>query len=530
MTTPYEEYIEPRKLHPLTLLYRLFTNIPGLALAFYFVFVEKQSDQFGYLIVALLGLLILVPSIVLNYIFFNFQITPKEIIIRSGIISKRQRSIPLEKIQNVNINQNFIQRILGLVRIGIETAGDLQTEGSLEFVSVHDANEISEIIKNYKFSLIRDKNKDATEGYNDVVQSIEETDKQAKSNVIFELSWRNLIAYGMVRLRPLFLAFGIWIIGMLSQFGIWDNTIDNFVRDNQSYLDSLDVFSLILLIISMVVIIIIMSWIFDIIWTVNEFYKFKLANDDGKLVTSYGFLSKVRVTIPLKKLQQITIFTNPLKQKFNFFTLTLQTAGFGQKSGSNQSVIPLAKFDELLTLSQKIYNFQIPEKFIPISRKAIRRAFVRYAVSILIMFIPLVYWLPNTIWIALGIPFLYYAAYLRWLFRGYAINNEHLIVKQGFWLRKIIIIPLKKMQTLHLKETFFQRRLNLATIYFDNASSAGIADAKIADIDKDDANAIYEEINYHFKQHIGRNMNKIDNENRVGRINSEDSSNIDFND
>jgi putative membrane protein len=217
MTTPYEEYIEPRKLHPLTLVYRLFTNVPGLALAFYFVVVEKQSDQYFYLILALIGLLVLVPSIVLNYIFFNFQITPKELVIRSGIFAKRQRSIPLEKIQNVNINQNFIQRILGLVRVSIETAGDLQTEGALEFVSVHDANEISEIIKNYKFSLKKDINKDATEVSSDSIQ--DEADEQEKSNVLFELSWRNLIVYGMVRLRPLVSC--VWLVAYGYFVAIW---------------------------------------------------------------------------------------------------------------------------------------------------------------------------------------------------------------------------------------------------------------------------------------------------------------------
>ncbi|PKL86538.1 MAG: hypothetical protein CVV22_00115 [Ignavibacteriae bacterium HGW-Ignavibacteriae-1] len=500
MTTPYEEYIEPRKLHPLTLVYRLFTNLPGLALTYYFVIVEGQSDQFGYLLFALIGLLILVPSVVLNYIFFNFQITPRELVIRSGVIAKRQRSIPLEKIQNVNINQNFIQRILGLVKVSIETAGDIQTEGALEFVSVQDANEISEIIKNYKFSLKKEKNKDSTDVSTDSIQ--DEADEQEKSNVLFELSWRNLIVYGMVRLRPLFLLFGFWLMGILSQFGIWENTIDKFVKDNQNYIESLDVFSITMLIIATVFVTIFLSWVFDILWTINEFFKFKLVNEDNKLVTSYGLLSKVKVTIPLRKLQQITILTNPLKEKLNFFTLTLQTAGFGQKSGSNQSVVPLAKFDELISLAQKIYSFTLPEKFIPISRKAIRRAFVRYLMTIIILIAPLVYFLPDLIWVATAIPLLYYAAYLRWLFRGYAINNEHLIVKQGFWLRKIIIIPLKKMQTLHLRETFFQRRLSLATIYFDNASGASTADAKIADIDKDDAYLIYDEIYDYFKHHI----------------------------
>lgn len=503
MTTPYDAYIEPRRLHPLTIFYNLLTNLPGLAIAYYFVIVNKQSDQLFFLIITLIGLLLIVPASTLNYIFFTYQITPRELIIRSGIFAKKQRNIPLERIQNINVNQNFLQRIFGLVKVSIETAGDIATEGALQYVSVKDSNDISDIIRNYKFRLQKSQSE---ENAGSSVLEKAETDiatdtlsRKFNNNVIFELSWRNLLFYGMVRLRPLALVVGMWIIGMFSQFGLWEDVVEDFINNLANSIGDVDVFTMILLILSFVFLSALLSWILDIIWTINEYYKFKLANEEGKLITSYGLFNKVKVTIPLKKLQQITILTNPVKQMFNFYTMTLQTAGFGTKTGTNQSVVPLAKRDELIELSQRIYDFDLPQKFRSISRKSIRRAFIRYFISVSILITPGIIAVPELAWSAFGIPLLYYAAYLRWLYRGYHIHNNYLIIKEGFWLRKIIILPLKKLQTLHLQETFFQRRLGLATLYIDNASSAGIADAKIIDIDATDAKEIYDEIYDNFK-------------------------------
>lgn len=48
----------------------------------------------------------------------------------SGIIHKQNVSIPYQQIQNVNINRSFTDRVLGLSRISIETAGNNAENGN----------------------------------------------------------------------------------------------------------------------------------------------------------------------------------------------------------------------------------------------------------------------------------------------------------------------------------------------------------------------------------------------------------------
>ena len=95
--------------------------------------------------------------------------------------------------------------------------------------------------------------------------------------------------------------------------------------------------------------------------------------------------------------------------------------------------------------------------------------------------------LPELSWCLILTPLLYLAAYLRWKYRGYLIVDNTILIKQGFWFRRVSIIPVEKIQTLNIVETFFQRRLKLGSIYIDSAATGLAKDAGIEDVDTDEA-------------------------------------------
>ncbi len=60
---------------------------------------------------------------VLVYNHFIFSVNKNNVNLEYGIIHKRHVSIPYAQIQNVNITRTFIDRMLGIARIEIESAG-----------------------------------------------------------------------------------------------------------------------------------------------------------------------------------------------------------------------------------------------------------------------------------------------------------------------------------------------------------------------------------------------------------------------
>ena len=487
--TEFYDYSEPKRLHPLTLVYRGITNAPALFIPLYFALDKGATDELFYVAIMIFILIFTFPAIILNYYFFKFQITENELVINSGIIAKKQKNIPIRRIQNINMEQNFLQRILGLTKVQIETAGEATAEGVLEFISKKDAEEIINTIKKYQHNYNENKNSTITEN---LIENLDVSGSIVKNHddsavVLFSMSPIKILQYGMLRFRPVALVFGAWIFSMLQQFMPSYNIEDELIGSNLDFVDSLNTTELILYGVVAVLIIVISSWILDIILTFNKFYGFSLTKDSNKFITNYGLFTKRHITIPLKKLQSIVITTNPIKKIINYYSMGLQTAGMGANPSQNAVAVPFANKDELTILAQNIRDFEFPSEFLSVSKKTIRRAIVKY----FMYFLPVVaglYFVSNTaLWLLLIAPLLVWAAVLRWQYRGYKIEKSMVFVKQGFWFQKLTIVPIEKIQTLLIKESFFQRRLGLATLHIDTAAGIFASDCSIIDIDSSDA-------------------------------------------
>lgn len=513
MSNLYDEYSQFRRLHPLTLLYGLIRNLPYIIITLYLAFFQRQTEEIIYILIFILIGMIVVPAHILRWYYFSFMINEKEIIIKSGVFSRQTRNIPIERVQNVNVKQDLLHRIFGIAKVQIETAGDVMSEGSLEFVKIKDADEINRIIRTYQKNFINQANSNQTDTAsvtNDAPVNSETYNPSESGEVLFSMSPKDVFTYGMVRLRPLFLIYGVWAMSYISQYKFLKDIFEGYFGKTIESFADMPLPNLILSGLAFLLFSILISWIVDIVWTFTQFYGFRLIRDGNKLLQSYGLLSKISITIPLKKLQQITISTNPIKKKFDFYTMSLHTAGFDIYKKTANSGIPLAKKNILIDLTQKIYPVTIPETFKSISRKSIRRAFVRY---LLFLIIPIVAGYLIFDWyvafILLTLPVFYYAAVLRWQFRGYQIADDLIFVKQGFWVQKLNIIPIEKIQTLHIRETFFQRRLGLATLFIDTASSFNINDAVIPDIDGIDALDILNDLNTAFNDSMSKDKQKV---------------------
>lgn len=502
------EQISEKRLHPFTLLYRLVVALPNAALPIIFVLYSGSTGEWAYIFISLfLGFFIL-PGILLNYFYFDYTITEQEVVIRSGVLSKKERHIKIDRIQNVTITQNFLHKLMRIAKVQLETAGDATTEGNLDSVSIADSERIREIIRNHQHE------KSSTTIVNEEGEQVEVKQIEEEENVIFSMSLWDTIKYGAVRFRPIVLVASAWIFSMFSQLNPnWTEELEVILESGyKEYIKQLDIFSMILYAIAGVLLVLLFSWILDILLTVNTYHKFKLVSEKGKLLTSQGLFSSQKGAIPLKKLQMMVIKSNPITRKLNFYRLDLQTAGFGGGDGTkakSETAIPFAKFSQVKEIINKIRAVELPEVFTKVSPKSIRRAVVKYLVFSIPFGIAL-YFTFDSFWILLVLlPIIGFAAYIRYQYRGYHVENNQIIVKQGFWFQKISIIPIEKIQTLHKRSSYFQRRLGLATVEIDTAATVYGNDASIIDIDNNIATEIFEELNRLFIE--DKNKGKVIN-------------------
>jgi membrane protein YdbS with pleckstrin-like domain len=123
-----------------------------------------QSISFDFsknLIIFLAGFLILfilLGELFVNWAYKNwkYEFTEDSLKIEKGIIIKRYKSIPYQRIQNVDITRGILARIIGFSTIDIQTAGysmyagsgrgGMFSEGHLPAISIHHAEEIRDFL------------------------------------------------------------------------------------------------------------------------------------------------------------------------------------------------------------------------------------------------------------------------------------------------------------------------------------------------------------------------------------------------
>ncbi|PSQ46214.1 hypothetical protein BRD15_09665 [Halobacteriales archaeon SW_6_65_15] len=146
------------KLHPLSIPYRAVSR--GTSVGFTLIFVGLSLSGSDLLPVelteprlaalALVGVAAVAGWQYAYYRRFEYELTDEGLEIASGVVSRRNREIPLGRVQNVDISRNLVQRALGIAALDLETAGGGQTEASLRYVGYDEAKRLQREIQQRK--------------------------------------------------------------------------------------------------------------------------------------------------------------------------------------------------------------------------------------------------------------------------------------------------------------------------------------------------------------------------------------------
>ncbi|POG57475.1 PH domain-containing protein [Haloferax marisrubri] len=479
------------RLSPLSVPYRAVQRSASIVFALAF-FAFTGGTAFGGFLgglgsVALVGVVVIaIAGYELAYFRrFEYELTPDTLDIRSGVFSRRNREIPYRRIQNVDISRNVAQRLVGIAAVNLETAGGGETEGSLRFVSYEEARRIQSEVARLK--------RGGTDG----------DAPEPEQELLFELTPRELAIVGALsfdpRLPGLVFVFGSTVFPVVASY------VDVPLPAGSAAAAGAGIVALVLLVA-------LVSWAAGFASAVVNYYGFRLTRVGDELQYERGLLQRYNGSIPLDKLQTLTIEDNPLKRRFGYATLLVETAGYAPGSdGSNgsgragrgsEAAIPLATRDRVLGLVADLEGVEEPTFEGPPTR--IRRRYaVRYSLVLGAATLALYganRFLPQEIpWfvpLAL-VPVAVVAGALQWRHRGYALAEDHFVTRNGFWKREMRFVPYYRVQTVIERRTIFQRRWRVSTVTADTAGSISLVggDATAVDIEVADAAELRETLN-----------------------------------
>jgi putative membrane protein len=477
---------EPQRLHPLTLLLRIGASLPALFLLLLPTLQNPSSENvFAVALTVFYGVVAL-PAIVLQYLRFSYRITPKQIVIQKGVIKRQNRSIPIERVQNVQIERNLVARILGVAKVTIETAGSSATEGSLEYVGLEAAHEIRQVVRTFQHRTAQDR-----------YEPRRAADEDATKETLFSMDLGHVLLSGAFRFSLLYIALVFSVLELVDPEVIIQRVLRSQGRIDQ-ITDAMAA-NPVLTAIGTVGVAGFLGWISGILIHLARYYNFALWLDGDKLRKRHGLFTVTEGTIPLEKVQVLILRTNPLMRLFGWYELKVQTVGMNVDEQGHRVIAPFAQYEDILALGQRVRSFDLPDAFGSVSPITIRRRFFRYTAALSALLLPAAYYWPLGWWHPGGaalpwwgfllVPLILGWALLQYHNHGYAVRDDGFYIRRGVLSHYLWILPTEKFHAFHATASLFQRRLNLKTLFVDTAGAAAFAYPEVIDLPAAEADA-----------------------------------------
>lgn len=123
------------------------------ALLEYFILTESAKWPFPFgiipIVVLVLGIVTTIVMPRLKYKYWSFDLRDDELFLKRGVLTKIDSTAPYCRIQHIDISQNIIERMFGLSRLIIYTAGTKGADLIIPGLPHYYAQELQTKLKEY---------------------------------------------------------------------------------------------------------------------------------------------------------------------------------------------------------------------------------------------------------------------------------------------------------------------------------------------------------------------------------------------
>jgi putative membrane protein len=407
---------EPRKrLHPLSPVLHGAKSIAVIVAALSWQTLSQVGLERFALVVVVMAAGVVVFSVI-NWLNTGYAVVGRELRISDGLLWRRHRAIPLERLQSVELRRPVLAQLTGLAELRLEVVGGSKTEAPLAYLTVRDAAALRE-----RLLALAGRTQDTA---------------AAPVSPPFERSLvrvhnGDLVISQLLTPQAFFLPVGIaFVIFQTVLQGTW-----GFIGIASAITAMAGV-------------------LLQPVRRVLQDWDFRLARDpDGRLRVRYGLLDRRSQTVPLHRVQSVTVTWPLLWRARHWLHLRLDIAGLARPDSREGR-----RSDRLL----------------PVGDLPTGRALVWEVLSSVdLLALPTYPPPPRARWLH---PFA-----LRYL--GAGLSPEVFVTRKGVLTRQMSLVPYARLQSVRVVQGPIQRKLRLATVYADTAGgrSATAHDRDLAD-------------------------------------------------
>lgn len=493
------------RLHPSSVLFGLAAQAKNLAVPGLLVLFGANRAGAAWEPWLMLFLVPYTGFALVRYLSFRYRYEPNEIVIRTGLLFRNERHVPYARIQNLDAVQTIAHRLLGVVEVRVQTGGGNEPEVTLSVVPLAALEEMRRRV---------------FEGRGGAPAAGEpEVDREGVPaasrgwRLILRLPPRELLLAGFIENRGVVLigaAFGVlWELGFIDPlferiFGE-DASGRGIMRELAIAVFAGAGLSLRRVAITLAAFagVLVFIRLLSMVWAVVRLYGFQLTRDGNDLRAEFGLLTRISATIPLGRIQTLTIRQGPLHRLFDRVAVKVETAGGhggedreGVKSGDADRtwLAPIVRPADLPAVLREV----LPEVDVAalewqgVHPRAFRRAFRSWLVFavpiVLALSIVVQWWTPLLLAAVVAWAYIDARQFVRHV--GWAETGAVVVLRTGWIWRRTTVARFAKIQAVSLDESPFDRRHRMAVVAVDTAGG-GEDRVRIPFLGRDVAGGLY---------------------------------------
>jgi putative membrane protein len=474
MTTPPSE----RRLHPLSFAFAMARHGRQLLLPGLLVLLAGARGDDSWQAWAMLLFIPYTIGSVIRMRAFRYELGADELILHSGVIVRQERHVPYRRIQNIDGVQNVVHRLLGVIDVRLETAGGEEPEAHLSVISQPAFAELRQHVDTHRGQPVE-------HAASPAVPATETAD--AATNQLLTLPPRELAICGLIQGRGLLAIsalFGIlWESGLLDRLSepVFGSKGGGVVRQavKAMFGQGIPPFRRIAFSVAAFVALLLVMRMLSMGWALLRLHGFTVTRTGDDLRIDFGLFTRVAATIPIRRIQSVTVLEGPWHRAFGRVSVHVNTAG-GQGDDAvklqREWLAPVIKPAEVPRLLQEIAPSIDLDAIVwqPVDPRGVRRlrtVGLVIAAMASIAFVGMLQWRAMFLFAAVAVlgdvDARRSVRALAW-----SITPSGFMFRSGWIWRRQTFAPFSKIQAVLLHETPFDRRYAMARVEVETAGTA----------------------------------------------------------
>jgi putative membrane protein len=404
---------EPRRrLHPLSPLLRGAKALVVIVAAMSWQTLGKVGIGVFALLVVVLAVGAVVVFVV-SWLNTGYHVVGRELRIHEGLIWRRTRAIPLERLQSVELVRPLLAQLAGLAELRLEVVGGGKTEAPLAFLTVRDATALRERL----LTLARRAGAGPAPDAPAAPAGPAGGPAEPPAWQLHAVANNDLMLSQLLTPQALLLPFGVAFVVL--QF---------LLADSWSFIAIASTLTAMAGVLLQPVRRVLSDW------------NFRVERDgDDRLRLSYGLTETRHQTVPLHRVQAVHLTSPLLWRSKKWLRMRLDVAGVALPSGSDAQ-----RGDRLLPVGDQATARMLLYNALPGTDLATVTAPPPP---------------PRTRWLH---P-------IAWRSLGAGLTERVFATRSGVFTRELSLVPYARIQSVRVVQGPLQRRLRLATVYADTA-------------------------------------------------------------